>query len=42
MPCFDMVVVGSGGGPDETNLSAYVAHPKFVSQLIYIHNQVFN
>lgn len=24
MPSFDMVVVGSGGGPDETNLSAYL------------------
>jgi hypothetical protein len=23
MPTFDMVVVGSGGGPDETDLSAY-------------------
>ncbi|KIM87643.1 hypothetical protein PILCRDRAFT_63826 [Piloderma croceum F 1598] len=27
MPCFDMVVVGSGGGPDETNLSAYLIKP---------------
>lgn len=27
MPIFDMVVVGSGGGPDETNLSAYVRIP---------------
>lgn len=26
MPSFDMVVVGCGGGPDETNLSAYVVH----------------
>lgn len=24
MPSFDLVVVGCGGGPDETNLSAYV------------------
>lgn len=24
MPAFDIVVVGSGGGLDETNLSAYV------------------
>jgi 3',5'-cyclic-nucleotide phosphodiesterase len=24
MPTFDMVCVGTGGGPDETNLSAYV------------------
>lgn len=24
MPIFDMVVVGAGGGPDETNLSACV------------------
>jgi len=23
-PAFDLFVVGSGGGPDETNLSAYV------------------
>jgi hypothetical protein len=27
MPAFDMVVVGCGGGPDETNLSAYVLVP---------------
>ncbi|KAF9001965.1 cyclic-AMP phosphodiesterase [Cyathus striatus] len=27
MPTFDMVVVGSGGGPDETNLSAYLLKP---------------
>lgn len=25
MPTFDLVVVGAGGGPDETDLSAYVA-----------------
>jgi hypothetical protein len=24
MPTFDIVCVGTGGGPDETNLSAYV------------------
>ncbi|KAG7452895.1 cyclic-AMP phosphodiesterase [Guyanagaster necrorhizus] len=27
MPAFDMVVVGCGGGPDETNLSAYLFKP---------------
>ncbi|KAF8894434.1 cAMP phosphodiesterases class-II-domain-containing protein [Infundibulicybe gibba] len=27
MPTFDMVVIGSGGGPDETNLSAYLFKP---------------
>ncbi|EGN96145.1 hypothetical protein SERLA73DRAFT_185733, partial [Serpula lacrymans var. lacrymans S7.3] len=27
MPTFDLVVVGSGGGPDETNLSAYLLKP---------------
>ncbi|KAF5386590.1 hypothetical protein D9615_001704 [Tricholomella constricta] len=27
MPTFDIVVVGSGGGPDETNLSAYLLKP---------------
>ncbi|KZP29888.1 hypothetical protein FIBSPDRAFT_908193 [Athelia psychrophila] len=27
MPSFSMVVVGSGGGPDETNLSAYLIKP---------------
>ncbi|OAX43821.1 hypothetical protein K503DRAFT_846963 [Rhizopogon vinicolor AM-OR11-026] len=27
MPVFDMVVVGSGGGPDETNLSGYLIKP---------------
>ncbi|TFK42791.1 cAMP phosphodiesterases class-II-domain-containing protein [Crucibulum laeve] len=27
MTTFDMVVVGSGGGPDETNLSAYLFKP---------------
>ncbi|ESK87529.1 cyclic-amp phosphodiesterase [Moniliophthora roreri MCA 2997] len=26
-PAFDMVVVGSGGGPDETNLSSYLLKP---------------
>jgi hypothetical protein len=25
MPAFDIVVVGSGGGGDETNLSGYVS-----------------
>lgn len=25
-PVFDVLVVGSGGGPDETNLSAYAFH----------------
>lgn len=28
MIIFDMVVVGSGGGPDETNLSAYLLKPR--------------
>ncbi|KAG6878798.1 hypothetical protein C0993_008097 [Termitomyces sp. T159_Od127] len=27
MPVFDLVVVGAGGGPDETNLSAYLFKP---------------
>ncbi|RDB21024.1 3',5'-cyclic-nucleotide phosphodiesterase [Hypsizygus marmoreus] len=27
MPAFELVVVGSGGGPDETNLSAYLLKP---------------
>ncbi|KAG5637714.1 hypothetical protein H0H81_003478 [Sphagnurus paluster] len=27
MPTFDLVVIGSGGGPDETNLSAYLFKP---------------
>ncbi|KAF9036992.1 cyclic-AMP phosphodiesterase [Hymenopellis radicata] len=27
MPTFDMVVVGAGGGPDETDLSAYLFKP---------------
>ncbi|KAG6909827.1 hypothetical protein DXG01_015100 [Tephrocybe rancida] len=27
MPTFDLVVVGAGGGPDETNLSAYLFKP---------------
>ncbi|KAK0210421.1 cAMP phosphodiesterases class-II-domain-containing protein [Desarmillaria ectypa] len=27
MPAFDMVVVGCGGGPDETNLSGYLLKP---------------
>ncbi|KAL0947289.1 hypothetical protein HGRIS_013409 [Hohenbuehelia grisea] len=27
MPTFDMLVVGVGGGPDETNLSAYLVKP---------------
>ncbi|KAG5341048.1 hypothetical protein C0989_011907 [Termitomyces sp. Mn162] len=27
MPAFDLVVVGAGGGPDETNLSAYLFKP---------------
>jgi len=45
MPSFDMVVVGSGGGPDETNLSAYglfICHyyPMLFSQLIHMHNQL--
>ncbi|KAJ8474255.1 hypothetical protein ONZ45_g16012 [Pleurotus djamor] len=27
MPAFNIIVVGSGGGPDETNLSAYLLKP---------------
>ncbi|KAF7440935.1 3',5'-cyclic-nucleotide phosphodiesterase pde1 [Pleurotus ostreatus] len=27
MPAFNMIVVGSGGGPDETNLSSYLIKP---------------
>ncbi|KAG1749119.1 cyclic-AMP phosphodiesterase [Suillus paluster] len=27
MPAFDLIVVGSGGGPDETNLSGYLLKP---------------
>lgn len=28
---FEMVVVGSGGGPDETNLSGYLLKPRNAS-----------
>jgi len=37
MPTFDIVVVGAGGGPDETNLSAYLLKPhKQLGKMAYL------
>ena len=37
-PAFDLFVVGAGGGPDETNLSAYVFTMLFSCRLSILHS----
>lgn len=38
MPVFDIVVVGSGGGLDETNLSGYVCGLVFMPHIFFTHS----